>query len=269
MNIIPIKVPTNYFSFKTKARTIDDIYAKKLGETPFIFERGLHNEILTFAPIDEQNPLKEFVNGEIRTLKTTDFQEQNPTLSASLIHTHLRRIFWKRGIYRDKFSNILYYPMIDKTRERLEMTDKKGNKRWVVKKLLRTKDTPFHKKGEINFYFHRGVEFRTPTYWGNSFVEVIPRRYYTFDGETVMDGKIRDKIDRKFRNPNWDRSGTRLGLMKFWKYLLFESDYVKPPEKWFNDFEFGNYESKEVNWSPEVIGRNQRSIWEYNGEDPT
>lgn len=82
-----------------------------------------------------------------------------------------------------------------------------------------------------------------------------------------MDGKIRDKIDRKFRNPNWDRSGTRLGLMKFWKYLLFESEYVKPPEKWFNDFEFGNYESKEVNWSPEVIGRNQRSIWEYNGED--
>lgn len=267
MNILPVNVPPNYFSFNTNARTVDDVYAKKLGEPPFILQRGASNEILTFAKVDEENPLREFVKGEIKTLRTKDFQEQNPTLASSLIQTHLRRLFWKRGLYRDKFAKILYYPMIDKSYERLEMIDKKGKKRWVVKKIVRTKDTPYHKKGETNFFFHRGVEFRTPTYWGNSFVEIIPRRYYTLNGENVIDGKIRDRIDRKFRNPNWDRSGTRLGLMRFWKYLLFESEFIKPSEKWFNDFSFGNYESKEVNWIPEVIGRNQTSIWEYNGEN--
>lgn len=267
MNIIPVKVPPNYFSFYTNVRTINEIYAKKLEEPPFIFQRGARNEILTFAKVDEKNPLRQFAKSEIRPLRTKDFQEQNPTLASSLIQTHLRRIFWKRGLYRDKFANILYYPMIEKNPERLEMTDKKGRKRWVVKKIIRTKDTPYHKKGEINFFFHRGVEFRTPTYWGNSFVEIIPRRYYTLDGETVIDGKIRDRIDRKFRNPNWDRSGTRLGLMRFWKYRLFESEYIKPLEKWFNDFSFGNYVSKEVNWVPQVIGRDQTSIWEYNGEN--
>jgi hypothetical protein len=267
MNIIPIKVPSKFYSVNTIAHNLEEIYSKRLEEPPFIFQRGVNNEILTFVRLDEENPLVQFAKGEVRTQITKELQEQNPTLASSLIQTHLRRIFWKRGLYRDKFANILYYPMIDKNQERLEISDKKGKKRWVVKKIVRVKDTPYHKKGDINFFFHRGVEFRTPTYWGDTFVEIIPRRYYTLNGETVIDGRIRDKIDRKFRNPNWDRSGTRLGLMKFWKYLLFESEYVKSPEKWFEDFVFGNYESKEVNWVPEVIERNQKSIWEYSGEN--
>lgn len=265
MNIIPITVPKCYFSFKTNTRNKEEIYARNGGEPPFIFTR--EREIFTFADLDHENPLSDYVKGEIATHNTKELQDLNPRFSSDLVNIHIRRIFWKRGIYRDKFVNVYYFPILDTSKDRLEISNEKGKSRWVVKKIIRKKDTPYHKKGETNFFFHRGVELKTPTYWGNSYVELIPRRYYTLDGATIIDGKIRDRIDRNFRNPNFDRSGTRLSLMRYWRYLLFESPYVKPYEKWFEKFQFGSFVSKEVGWSPSVIGRNQMSIWEYNGDD--
>lgn len=153
----------------------------------------------------------------------------------------MRRMFWNKGLYRDPRADVLYFPMLNKTLDKLEMIDHRGVKRWVVKKILHKKDTKYHKAGEINFYFHRGVEVKTPTYWGESFVELIPRRYYTLDGEKWIEGEIRAKIDRKFRKPQFDRSKTRLGLMRYWKHILFDSEFVIPPEKWFSKFKFGNF----------------------------
>jgi hypothetical protein len=266
MNILPIVVPENYYSCRSTARNKQEIYdgLKDKIIPPFLFIKT--QEVLTFSDFDQENPLSAYITGPPKELKTKELQEQNPTFSAQLVNVHLRRIFWNRGVYRDPKADIYYFPMLDKTAERREILDHRKMNRRVVRKIVYTKDTPFHKKGEINFFFHRGVELRTPTYWGSSFVELIPRRYYTLDGEHWTDGKIRARIDRRFRNPKFDRSKTRLGLMKFWRFIMFESDFVIPPEKWFDKFKFGHFLTETVNWSPQVIGRTQMRLWDSIGE---
>lgn len=263
MNILPIEVPADYFMCKSTAMTKEEIYSSLKGKVipPFLFTRN--REILTFAEFDKDNPLKDYAQGDITKLGTKNFQMQNPTFSSQLVNIHLRRIFWNRGIYRDPDADIFYFPMLDKSRDAREILDQRGVERWVVKKIIHLKDTMYHKKGEINFFFHRGLELGTPTYWGISFAEMIPRRYYTLDGEKWIDGETRAKIDRKFKNPLFDRSQARLGQMKFWKFLLFESDFVIPPEKWFSKFQFGSFIAETVGWSPQVIGRNQRRLWDF------
>jgi hypothetical protein len=263
MNILPITVPTDYYSCESTARDKNEIYnaLKDKIIPPFLFTKN--KEILTFADFDQDNPLSEFIKGLCKTLKTREFQKQNPSFSAQLVNIHLRRIFWNRGLYRDPQAETYYFPMFNKTPERLEIVDYRGKKRWVVKKYTYKRDTKYHKKGEINFFFHRGVELKTVTYWNKAFVELIPRRYYTKDGEKWLEGEIRAKIDRKFRNPTYDRSRTRLGLMKFWKHIMFESPFVKPPEKWFDKFKFGDFVANKIGWSPQVIGRTQWRLWDF------
>jgi hypothetical protein len=232
---------------------------------PFLFTKN--KEILTFADFENDDPLCKYVTGSVRLMNTSELQAQNPSFASQLVNIHLRRIFWNRGLYRDPEAEIYYFPMIDQTNDRLEVIDHRKKQRWVVKKIIQKEDSKYKKKGEVNFFFHRGVELNTQTYWGQSFVELIPRRYYTLDGKTRTEGEIRAKIDRKFRNPTYDRSRTRLGLMRLWKYVMFQSEYKIPPELWFSKFQFGDFIAQTVNWTPKVIGRNQASLWDYKEDN--
>jgi len=265
MNILPITVPDCYYVCKSTAESKKEIYNALEGQMipPFLYLEK-RRSMMSFAEFDGNNPLSRFVNGPISEMKTKELQVNNPTLSSHLVNIHLRRIIWNRGVYRDGW--IFYFPMLDKSKnKRLEMGPN-GRKRWVTKKMPHKKDTKYAKKGDINFYFHRAVELRTPTYWGSSYIEITPRKYYTLDGETPIKGEIRKKMDARFRNPTYDRGKTRIGLMKFWKYVLFESkNYVIPPEKWFGKFHFGDFVREQVNWSPKVIGRDQTRLWDFEG----
>jgi hypothetical protein len=262
MSVLPIGVPENYFCCKSTAQDKFEIYGGLKGKIipPFKFTKN--HEMLTFSEFDQTNPLLEYSKGSAVAFKTRELQRENPTLSEQLVNMHLRRIFWNRGIYRDPDAEIYYFPFLDKKAERREVLDQRRVKRCVVRKIVYTKDTRYHKKGEINFFFHRGVELRTPTYWGRSFAELIPRRYYTLDGEHWIEGEIRGRIDRKFRNPKYDRSRTRLSLMKFWKFIMFESTFIIQPEKWFEKFKFGHFLVETVDWSPKVIGRTEIPLWD-------
>ena len=264
LNILPIDVPESYYVCDSKARKKTEIY-NALRETlipPFLFlEKS--RRMMSFANFANGNPLVKFaIVSSIEEMNTREFLVDNPTLGSQLVNIHLRRIMWIRGIYRD--DRIFYYPLLEKSANRRMIAGPNGKKRWVVKKLLHRKDTPYAKVGEVNFFFHRAVELRTPTYWGVSYIEIIPRKYYTLDGRTPVEGEIRKRMDARFRNPTYDRSGTRLGLMKFWKYVLFDStEYKIPPEEWFEKFHFGDFHEKQVDWSPQVIGRDQTVLWDF------
>jgi hypothetical protein len=267
LNILPITTPKVYYSFesalKDKLEIYDTLKSDLIPVPPFLLTR--EKQILTFADMEKDNPLFTLIKGNVQTLFTKTLQNRNAILSTELINVHLRRMFWNQGLYRDPKANILYFPMKDNSMDRIEVLDQRGIRRWVVKKIVQRTNSKYHKMGEINFYFHRGVEVRTPTYWGESFVELTPRRYYTLDGQKWVDGDIRGRIDRRFRNPNFDRSSARLGLMKFWRYILFEKPLIIPAEKWFSKFTFGAFLAETVNWSPKVIGRTQMRLWDHNG----
>lgn len=262
MNILPISVPDCYFVCGCTASSKREIYDSLRGTLipPFIWRKD--RSMMSFAEFDQDNPLLEFAEGSVVARKTKELQVANPPLSSNLVNIHLRRIIWNRGVYRDK--EIFYFPMLDKRKSKRLELDQNGKRRWVVKRLVATKDTKYAKKGETNFYFHRALELGTPTYWGTSYIELTPRRYYTLDGETPIEGEVRATIDRKFRNPYYDRSQSRMGLMKFWKFRLFESEnYRFSPEKWFDKFQFGKFVTTRVDWSPMVIGRQQTRLWDF------
>ncbi len=265
MNILPIKVPEKYFTCKSNAGSKREIYDCLEGKIvpPFLFNY-VSKTITSFSKYDENNPLTEFCTGSINDLKTKNLQIENPTLAAQLIHIHLRRIIWNKGIWYDSAARIFYSPIFDETKNvRLE-TNYTGNKLWVTKRYVYQKDTEYAKKGDTNFYTHRGFELNTPTYWGESHIEINPRRYYTLNGKNPIEGKIRSKIDARFRKTHWNRSKIRLRLMKFWKYFLFESkEWAISPEQWFEKFVFGEFLTEMVRWSPRVVGRDQTLLWDY------
>jgi hypothetical protein len=262
MNILPVTVPSHYYLVQSSAASKQEIYEglKDKLIPPFIWSRN--REIMTFSPFDESNPLRGYVSGDAKSMLTESLQLANPPLCSNLINIHLRRILWNKGIWRD--SEFFYYPLLDTVRSERSV-EGQNKQKTVVKKYEHTKDTAFAKKGDVNFYFHHAVEIGTPTYWGTSYIELIPRRYYTLDGQTPIDGEIRAKIDSHFRNPNFDRNSNRLSLMRFWKFVLQSKEYEIPAENWFDEFKFGEFISMKVDWSPEAIGRKQ-TTWELWGE---
>lgn len=262
LNILPVSLPKSYYegySRKPKQEIYDELRDELV--PPFLLSRK--GVVATFADLSNSS-LENYLEGDITCLKTADLQKSNPTLASQLVHIHLRRIMWNKGIYKTPRTSIFYYPIKDKDLTRLEIKSNTGNMRWVTKRYDHKEDSDYHKEGDVNFYQHRAIEIRTPTYWGNSFLELIPRKYYTLDGESACDGEIRAKIDAYFRNPLYDRNKNRSDLTKMWKYVIFDStNYVHQPEEWIKEFSFGELLSYDVRWSPEVLNRNETSLWEY------
>lgn len=263
MNILPVTVPSRYYLVQSSAASKQEIYdgLKEKLIPPFIWS---HNrKIMTFAPFDESNPLRGYASGDAESMHTKNLQLTNPPLCSNLINIHLRRILWNKGIWRD--SEFFYYPLLDMSRSKRSVIGPNEKQKTVVTKYEHKRDTTFAQKGDVNFYFHHAVEIGTPTYWGTSYIEIIPRRYYTLDGQTPIDGEIRAKIDAQFRNPKFDRNSNRLSLMRFWKFVLQSKEYEIPAENWFDEFKFEDFVSMKVDWSPEAVGRKQ-TTWDLWGE---
>lgn len=261
MNLLPFFLPEKYYMANCTAENKEKIYSelKNINIPPFIWKK--EKKILTFSNL-KNTPLVDFIEGEIESNNTSELQIINPSLSSRLVHIHLRRIMWNKGIWRDK--DFFYFPFISKAEGELHRQVTGENKPFtVVTKYLHTKDSDYGIKGQINFYFHQALEIATPTYWGKSFLEVIPRRYYTRDGQTPIDSKERKKIDLIFRKPDFDRSSNRIRLMKFWKHYLKSNIYEIQKEDWFDHFHLGDFLMMPVSWSPEVIGRQQTTLWDY------
>jgi hypothetical protein len=209
--------------------------------------------------------LFEIAVDNVETYEINKLQKENPTFSSQLVHIHLRRYLWKKGLYRDSDAGIFYYPISDEDDE-IKITNYTRRKIWVTKKYFFKETDDFHEKGDLNFVRHKGFVLETPTYWNTSFVEIVPKKYYTLNGRDTIDGKIRSRIDAKFRKSNWNRSMNRLRQVRFWKHYLFDSNiWPKEAEPWFEDFEFGNLISTKVGWSPIMIGREQTRLWDHFG----
>jgi hypothetical protein len=100
-------------------------------------------------------------------------------------------------------------------------------------------------------------------YWGNWYLELIPRKEYSYDGKTLFDGDIKSAIDNKFRNPLYNRSSNRLSEIRFWHYYLLQSPLPESgPERWVQDFNFGKLLEIDFGWKPATIPLNQSLLAE-------
>lgn len=265
MNILPVQLPKNYYVSQPSTRNKKDIFEALKGQElpPFVLKSG-GPTMLSFIEFNQNNPLTKFAIGSQSTQQTVKLQQEDPALCSELVNVFLRKIVWNRGIYRDMDSDISYFPMLEKTNKVRMIMGPNGRKQWVVKKYAHLEDTKYAKKGETNFFFHRGLKLNTPVYWGNSYIEITPVKYYTYDGSTTIDGEIRKKLDTKFRNPQYDRSNTKIRQMRFWRFVLFEPEKNNiKPEAFFRLFQFGDFVTQKVDWSPNVIEKAQTRLWDF------
>lgn len=267
MNILPVELPANYHICQANTGNKTEIFeALKDKDIPPFVLKSRSRLMYSFVEFDKANPLIQFAVRKQNTEVTKELQQQNPGLCSEIVNVFLRRIVWNRGILRDKDSDISYYPMPEKTRKIRQVKGPSGKKQWVVKRYAYLQDTKYGKKGATNFYFHRGLMLDTPTYFGNSYIEISPRKYYTRDGSTPIRGEERKRLDLKFRNPQYDRASTRIRLMQFWKFILFEPEKSKAkPEEWLRSFKFGDFLEQKVDWCPNVIARTQTRLWDFGG----
>ena len=269
MNILPVALPAYYYVCQASTGNKNEIFeALKDKEIPPFVLKSKSRLMYSFLEFDKPNPLSEYTVGQQTTALTKELQQQNPGLCSEILNVFLRRIVYDRGILRDKESGISYYPMTEKTKKIRQVKGPNGKKQWVAKRYAYLQDSKYGKKGETNFYFHRGLILDTPTYFGNSYIEISPKKYYTSDGTTPMDGEKRKKLDLKFRNPKYDRANTRVRLMNFWKFILFEPEKSRAkPEAWLIQFKFGDFVTQKVDWSPNVIARTQTRLWDFGGAE--
>ena len=264
-NILQIKAPPLYYTSEVILNDKQKIYDMFEGDflPPFMFNKK--NKIVTTFQNINDTKLIEIAKNEVYSRETIKLQKENPTFSSQLLHIHLRRYLWKKGVYRDSDAEIFYHPISD-AEKKIKLINYTKKKVWVTKKYFHQKDDEYHQKGDLNFVRHKGFLLNTPTYWDNSYVEIVPKKYYTLNGRDTIDGKIRSKIDAKFRKSNWNRSTTKLRQIRVWKYYLFDSNiWPKEPEPWFKDFKFGDLITMKVGWCPMVLGREQTRLWDHFG----
>jgi hypothetical protein len=121
-----------------------------------------------------------------------------------------------------------------------------------------------------NYVFHSAVKINAKIYWDHFYVQISPVRHYTSDGMAAIEGENRDRLDRSFRNPLYNRNSRPLSWIKFWKYYLFERESEDQSMNcWFKRFKFGDFESIGVVGVPESLEKEQRSLSEYGDGNDT
>jgi hypothetical protein len=266
-NLVSVKPPDRYYvgksKYKTKKRIYDIFNKKNIEIPPFLFYPE-KQQISSFVPLDESNPLTTIVEG---TSEEVPYEKLgvNPLFVKSLINQHLRRIFWKKGLRRIPNTNIYFF-------ECLKGEDGEFQKRIITHQAgEKVVCTPYEKgedgEKELNFIFHHAAQITTKYFWGNYCIEIIPKREYTVDGVTPIEGDSKDAIDRKFRNPMYNRSPNKLSEIRFWVRYLFKSDhYELPSEPWFKFFTFGELRRLPFDWSPQTLERGQALLKEFKNE---
>ena len=270
VNLLPVQLPPKYYVCESTTGYKPEIFEalKDKEIPPFVLKRG--RQMYSFLEFNEPNPLASFVKGQQTVHDTSDLQRENPALCTEIVNVFLGRIAWNRGMLHDKDSDIWYFPIdktkIDMTKKRRTIKGPSSRAQWVVKRYDYQKDSQFGKKGDPNFFFHRGLKIDPSTYFGSTYIEVSPKKYYTMDGSTPIDGEERKRLDLNFRNPKWDRANTRIRLMRFWRFVLLEPGKNKvKPEPWLGMFKFGDFVNQKVDWSPDVVPRYQKRLWDFKG----
>jgi len=262
-NLVPLTIPDKYYTVKVKFETKKDLHGyfnKKKIEIPPITFFPEKQTISTFADITKDTALSEITTEKPQSITITS--ETSEQFVIGLINQHLRRVFWKKGLRRVKDLNVYLFEC-RKIEDKFVIRtceNSKGKEKEVS--IPEYKEVDGEKK--LNFIFHHAVELQPKKVWDKYYILITPRKEYTLDGFTPIEGNVKDAIDRKFRNPLFNRSSNILSEIRFWNYHLFESDYYAlPTENWFKLFKYGNLESIPFDWKPQTVPMGQALLEEF------
>lgn len=261
-NMVPVTIPTHFYSAKVKFNKKLALYAhfnKKDVEIPPINFFPEKQTISTFEEIGEDSPLREVIVGKPEKIEITeDISEQ---FIIGLINQHLRRLFWKKDLFRLQDRNLYYFKC--EMENGVYVSKTYPNSQGKDKEVC----TPYYHEQNgtktINFIYHHAVELSPKKLWDKYYITIIPVKIYTTDGINPVDSDAKSAIDQKFKNQLFNRSSNKLGDIRFWDYHIFRSKFLnKPAEKWFDLFDYGTLENIPFDWIPETVEKGQALLEE-------
>ena len=266
-NLVELTPPSVYYEIKLNYTDTKRIYKhyNEMGKLIPPFLIGKDGSLYTFHNLKTDNPFSDTAKGEPIEIELNE--AENRQFIVRLINQHLRRLFYLKGIRRAPDSNIFFFePLKDESGE-LE-------KRLCINQHGKEKEVtiPYYKgeedqKKTLNFVFHHAVEVSAKKYFDQWFIELSPLKEYSNDGVNLYDGDMKSVIDRKFRNPQFNRSSNVLSEIRFWHYYLFKIDDIKD-EIWIEKFKFGKLWDTAFGWKPAAPPLNQSLLEEYyEGEE--
>jgi hypothetical protein len=267
MNFIEIELPKRYLSIASGFKRIEDIW-KRTSESiqpPFAFDG---KRICTFCSEEDMEPMKNVISGQPRFLKTADLLANNTQELTRLVNFHIDKIARCQGLRKHTFK---YYSLPEFTeREEIKARVVKshtGRNRTITSPVFEEVEDSGSVSRRLYYVFHRAVEIPSSILWGRVCVLILPSFHFTKDGKAPITGINRDRLDRKYRNPVYNRSRTFLSWTRFWKYHIFDRPFSNPTyENWFKDFGFRDLESFQVIGVPKSIDKTQSLMWEYTEE---
>ncbi|MCX9012281.1 MAG: hypothetical protein OIN66_14315 [Candidatus Methanoperedens sp.] len=257
-NLLRIELPEYITIIKSKYKHAEEIWGSF--DHPFKLEGNI---LYTFCPPDK-SLFNGIALGEPETLETRTLMSSNHQRLVTLINYHLNKILRFRGMR--KYKDVYFFePFYDDNKIVDRYIDAmNGKPRRVARPIFDNKNN-----SELNYVFHSAVRVNAKIYWDHFYVQISPVRHYTSDGRIPIEGENRDRLDRYFRNPLYNRNSTYLSKIKFWKYYLFERESEDQSMNcWFKRFKFGDFESIGVLGIPQSLDKEQRSLSEYgDGND--
>ncbi|MFX1286892.1 MAG: hypothetical protein ACFFB5_24880 [Promethearchaeota archaeon] len=262
INLFSIQLPDKYLKIKSNCRTIDEIW-NRVSEgivPPFVFDG---KNICTFCSIDEIKTLKPIIIGNPEYFKTQELLNSNPQELTKLVNFHLDKIMRCRGLR--KYGNIYFaLPVISEKRELKEkyIKSQTGRDRRIVRPIF-----DLIEEEKLYYVYHSAVKVGLKILWGKTYIQILPTRHFTSDGKIPIEGDNKDRLDRKYRNPIYNRSVAILSRTRLWKYYLFDRAFIDPQQAgWFKNFKFGELESISLIGIPKSIDKDQKLILDYTEE---
>jgi hypothetical protein len=266
-NIFEVELPAYYTKIKTNCRTIEEIWEKihEILLPPFKFDGKF---IYSFCSYDGLNLLSKVLLGKPEYLETNQLLLQNPQELNKLVNFHIDKLIRGRGFrkYRDIYFLQPYFKE-NKIQDRM-IKSRSGRERRVARPVFDILDEDGSSDSKLYYVYHKGVKVSSKVFWNKSYIQISPVRHFTTDGITAIEGENRDRLDRKYRTPIYNRSKNFLSWTKEWKYYLFEKQFEDTLfSSWFEKFKFGDFVSMEIIGVPMALDKDQRIIADYMEED--
>lgn len=266
-NIFEVELPAYYTKIKTNCSTLEEIW-KKFHEIllpPFEFDGKF---IYSFCSYDELKLLSEVLLGDPEYLETYQLLLQNPQELNKLVNFHIDKLIRCRGLrkYKDIYFLQPYFKE-NKIQDRM-IKSRSGRERRVARPIFDILDEDGSSDSKLYYVYHKGVKVSSKVFWNKSYIQISPVRHFTTDGITAIEGENRDRLDRKYRTPIYNRSKNFLSWTKEWKYYLFERPFENPLFLgWFDKFKFGDFVSIDIIGVPKALDKDQRILADYMEEE--
>lgn len=268
-NLLPIAPPAKYYLATLDAASNEEVF-NRLSPAPVpAFTWMGARSIICFEPFNDDNPLGDLVRGKPTAIATDQLRTNDFYAYFRLINRCVHVIARARGM---RNHGRTYFFPLDEARDGDERTYTiPGGRAWKVAKVYRHLEDrePYHKKGDRNFVFHDGLEFRTEVHWDRSFLALNPRRYYTPDGlEQFPDAEAIKNIDAQFRGGTMDRNQQRCRDLEKWQELLFwrpaemrlDGLAERSIDRWVRHLKVEAFLKVQAEWSPMVAARGAQSL---------